>query len=145
MLLKSYFIAWRNLPSDTVSSFVLSVSVSGTRFGCRNLEESGCSLYWYCRQKPSGTKGENITLKSMQRPSQHLAFILTCHLIHVVYCGGGVCWGTFAIFLQDYKPEEDPCKFKSVKTGRGPLGPDWKVQLFWCKHLSRQRHIFQPL
>lgn len=28
---------------------------------------------------------------------------------------------------QDYKPEEDPCKFKSVKTGRGPLGPDWRV------------------
>lgn len=32
---------------------------------------------------------------------------------------------------QDYKPEEDPCRFKSVKTGRGPLGPDWKVQ--YCK------------
>lgn len=30
--------------------------------------------------------------------------------------------------LQDYKPEEDPSKYKSVKTSRGPLGPDWKVQ-----------------
>ncbi|KAI3373675.1 hypothetical protein L3Q82_022269 [Scortum barcoo] len=30
---------------------------------------------------------------------------------------------------KDYKPEEDPCKFKSVKTGRGPLGPDWKKEL----------------
>lgn len=29
---------------------------------------------------------------------------------------------------QDYKAEEDPAKFKSVKTGRGPLGPNWKVQ-----------------
>lgn len=29
--------------------------------------------------------------------------------------------------VQDYKPEEDPCRYKSVKTGRGPLGPDWKV------------------
>lgn len=29
--------------------------------------------------------------------------------------------------MQDYKPEEDPAKFKSVKTGRGPLGPNWKV------------------
>ncbi|KAG7164155.1 Phosphatidylinositol transfer protein alpha isoform-like 1 [Homarus americanus] len=26
----------------------------------------------------------------------------------------------------DYKPDEDPSKFKSVKTGRGPLqGPEW--------------------
>lgn len=29
---------------------------------------------------------------------------------------------------QDYKAEEDPAKFKSVKTGRGPLGANWKVQ-----------------
>lgn len=26
----------------------------------------------------------------------------------------------------DYKPDEDPTKFKSEKTGRGPLiGPEW--------------------
>lgn len=26
----------------------------------------------------------------------------------------------------DYKPDEDPTKFKSSKTGRGPLvGPNW--------------------
>ncbi|KAI9542389.1 hypothetical protein NQZ68_020736 [Dissostichus eleginoides] len=30
---------------------------------------------------------------------------------------------------KDYKPEEDPCRYKSVKTGRGPLGPDWKKEL----------------
>uniref|UniRef100_A0A6I8NEG3 Phosphatidylinositol transfer protein N-terminal domain-containing protein n=1 Tax=Ornithorhynchus anatinus TaxID=9258 RepID=A0A6I8NEG3_ORNAN len=30
---------------------------------------------------------------------------------------------------QDYKPEEDPALFKSVKTGRGPLGPDWQREL----------------
>ncbi|XP_062238699.1 phosphatidylinositol transfer protein beta isoform-like isoform X1 [Platichthys flesus] len=29
----------------------------------------------------------------------------------------------------DYKPDEDPTKFKSVKTGRGPLGPNWKREL----------------
>uniref|UniRef100_A0A8C9ZEB1 Phosphatidylinositol transfer protein beta isoform n=1 Tax=Sander lucioperca TaxID=283035 RepID=A0A8C9ZEB1_SANLU len=27
----------------------------------------------------------------------------------------------------DYKPEEDPALFHSAKTGRGPLGPEWKV------------------
>lgn len=29
--------------------------------------------------------------------------------------------------LQDYKPDEDPALFHSEKTGRGPLGPNWKV------------------
>ncbi|GLD52374.1 phosphatidylinositol transfer protein beta isoform isoform X2 [Lates japonicus] len=31
--------------------------------------------------------------------------------------------------MQDYKPDEDPTTFKSVKTGRGPLGPTWKKEL----------------
>ncbi|AWO98517.1 putative phosphatidylinositol transfer protein beta [Scophthalmus maximus] len=30
---------------------------------------------------------------------------------------------------KDYKPEMDPALFKSEKTGRGPLGPDWKKDL----------------
>ncbi|CAB1348681.1 unnamed protein product [Coregonus sp. 'balchen'] len=29
---------------------------------------------------------------------------------------------------KDYKPEEDPAIFKSEKTGRGPLGPNWKQE-----------------
>ncbi|KAJ7994255.1 hypothetical protein DPEC_G00263990 [Dallia pectoralis] len=29
----------------------------------------------------------------------------------------------------DYKAEEDPSLFKSVKTSRGPLGPNWKKEL----------------
>lgn len=34
----------------------------------------------------------------------------------------------FFFSFQDYKPEEDPALFQSAKTGRGPLGPDWKVE-----------------
>ncbi|KAI4789038.1 hypothetical protein KUCAC02_035332, partial [Chaenocephalus aceratus] len=30
---------------------------------------------------------------------------------------------------KDYNPEHDPAIFKSVKTGRGPLGPEWKKEL----------------
>ncbi|KAJ8286275.1 hypothetical protein GJAV_G00036550 [Gymnothorax javanicus] len=30
---------------------------------------------------------------------------------------------------KDYKKEEDPTLFKSEKTGRGPLGPNWKEEL----------------
>uniref|UniRef100_A0AAR2KD60 Phosphatidylinositol transfer protein beta isoform n=1 Tax=Pygocentrus nattereri TaxID=42514 RepID=A0AAR2KD60_PYGNA len=29
----------------------------------------------------------------------------------------------------DYKADEDPALFKSTKTGRGPLGPNWKKEL----------------
>ncbi|XP_073695554.1 phosphatidylinositol transfer protein beta isoform-like [Garra rufa] len=31
--------------------------------------------------------------------------------------------------IQDYKADEDPAVFKTVKTGRGPLGPNWKKEL----------------
>ncbi|KAJ3591124.1 hypothetical protein NHX12_009071, partial [Muraenolepis orangiensis] len=30
---------------------------------------------------------------------------------------------------KDYKPDEDPATFVSKKTGRGPLGPNWKTEL----------------
>uniref|UniRef100_A0A8C8ZRD5 Phosphatidylinositol transfer protein alpha isoform n=1 Tax=Prolemur simus TaxID=1328070 RepID=A0A8C8ZRD5_PROSS len=33
------------------------------------------------------------------------------------------------VLSKDYKSEEDPAKFKSIKTGRGPLGPNWKQEL----------------
>ncbi|KAK1899535.1 Phosphatidylinositol transfer protein alpha isoform [Dissostichus eleginoides] len=32
-----------------------------------------------------------------------------------------------SISPKDYNPEHDPAIFKSVKTGRGPLGPEWKL------------------
>ncbi|KAI3354490.1 hypothetical protein L3Q82_019002, partial [Scortum barcoo] len=34
-----------------------------------------------------------------------------------------------AINSKDYKADQDPAIFKSQKTGRGPLGPDWKKEL----------------
>uniref|UniRef100_A0A087Y5J5 Phosphatidylinositol transfer protein beta isoform n=1 Tax=Poecilia formosa TaxID=48698 RepID=A0A087Y5J5_POEFO len=33
------------------------------------------------------------------------------------------------VSASDYKPDEDPANFKSVKTGRGPLEPTWKQDL----------------
>ncbi|KAM6163667.1 phosphatidylinositol transfer protein alpha isoform [Rhynchocyon petersi] len=33
------------------------------------------------------------------------------------------------VLSKDYKAEEDPAKFKSIKTGRGPLGANWKQEL----------------
>uniref|UniRef100_A0A8C8DQY8 Phosphatidylinositol transfer protein alpha isoform n=1 Tax=Oryzias sinensis TaxID=183150 RepID=A0A8C8DQY8_9TELE len=34
-----------------------------------------------------------------------------------------------SISSKDYKADQDPSIFKSEKTGRGPLGPDWKSEL----------------
>ncbi|TSK16138.1 Phosphatidylinositol transfer protein alpha isoform [Bagarius yarrelli] len=45
---------------------------------------------------------------------------------------------------KDYKPEEDPAKFKSAKTGRGPLGPDWKKELpkkTECPHMCAYKLV----
>ncbi len=32
----------------------------------------------------------------------------------------------FDNFKKEYNPKEDPAKFASKKTGRGPLGPNWQ-------------------
>lgn len=58
-------------------------------------------------------------------------FILRPMFIHVIPVTSFMLFILgFCVSLQDYKPEEDPCRYKSVKTGRGPLGPDWKVWSF---------------
>ena len=47
------------------------------------------------------------------------------------------------IITQDYKPEEDPSKFQSTKTGRGPLQPDWKVHI--CIHVCTYVHKYNHM
>ncbi|XP_033934677.1 phosphatidylinositol transfer protein alpha isoform-like [Pseudochaenichthys georgianus] len=43
-----------------------------------------------------------------------------------------------SICPKDYNPEHDPAIFKSVKTGRGPLGPEWKMENRVFTHFHRQ-------
>ncbi|MGH0147462.1 UNVERIFIED_CONTAM: hypothetical protein FKN15_049576 [Acipenser sinensis] len=48
------------------------------------------------------------------------------------------------VHQRDYKPDEDPSKFKSAKTGRGPLGPDWKKELSQktdCPHMCAYKLV----
>ncbi|XP_071327962.1 phosphatidylinositol transfer protein alpha isoform-like [Trachinotus anak] len=48
------------------------------------------------------------------------------------------------ISAKDYKPEHDPAIFKSEKTGRGPLGPDWKKELVNnpnCPHMCAYKLV----
>ncbi|CAN9511142.1 unnamed protein product [Ophioblennius macclurei] len=45
---------------------------------------------------------------------------------------------------KEYKKEEDPAKFKSEKTGRGPLEPDWKTKLATskeCPHMCAYKLV----
>ncbi|KAK2121310.1 hypothetical protein P7K49_002696 [Saguinus oedipus] len=45
-----------------------------------------------------------------------------------VKTGMGMLYSLNAI-IHDYKADEDPALFQSVKTKRGPLGPNWKKEL----------------
>ncbi|XP_070685342.1 phosphatidylinositol transfer protein alpha isoform-like [Pempheris klunzingeri] len=48
------------------------------------------------------------------------------------------------ISAKDYKKEHDPAIFKSQKTGRGPLGPDWKKELAnnpSCPHMCAYKLV----
>ncbi|KAM7413651.1 hypothetical protein PAMA_020844 [Pampus argenteus] len=48
------------------------------------------------------------------------------------------------IASKDYKPDQDPAIFKSEKTGRGPLGPDWKKELAnnpSCPHMCAYKLV----
>nr|XP_057936706.1 phosphatidylinositol transfer protein alpha isoform-like [Doryrhamphus excisus] len=45
---------------------------------------------------------------------------------------------------KDYKEDQDPAIFRSEKTGRGPLGPDWKKELVnnpSCPHMCAYKLV----
>lgn len=45
------------------------------------------------------------------------------------------------INTKEYNPDHDPTIFKSEKTGRGPLGPDWKKELGDCPHMCAYKLV----
>ncbi|CAL8360269.1 unnamed protein product [Merluccius merluccius] len=45
---------------------------------------------------------------------------------------------------KDYKPDQDPATFVSKKTNRGPLGPNWKMELqnnTSCPHMCAYKLV----
>ncbi|KAM9812365.1 phosphatidylinositol transfer protein alpha isoform-like [Syngnathus typhle] len=49
-----------------------------------------------------------------------------------------------AISDNDYKADQDPAIFKSEKTGRGPLGPEWKKEILnnpSCPHMCAYKLV----
>uniref|UniRef100_A0A4W5KUN0 Phosphatidylinositol transfer protein alpha isoform n=1 Tax=Hucho hucho TaxID=62062 RepID=A0A4W5KUN0_9TELE len=94
-----------------------------------NIHEKAWNAYPYCRT--GNTRAHTHRL---------MAFVITRHAescnLYLWSWQLNLLWNTiifvllrFTVRAQDYKREEDPSKFKSVKTGRGPLGPDWKKEL----------------
>lgn len=98
---------------------------TGTRTRQKHMGISWGCWYWHCWQKFHKCKGKKKTFCMFVEsrtgfesdfPISGLDNLATLSII--------VC---LAFFPQDYKPDQDPAIFKSEKTGRGPLGPDWKV------------------
>ena len=56
-----------------------------------------------------------------------------------------VCFTLYVmnIIMQDYKPDEDPSKFQSTKTGRGPLQPNWMVRTYLHTYTHTYIHTYR--
>ncbi|XP_006891153.1 PREDICTED: phosphatidylinositol transfer protein alpha isoform [Elephantulus edwardii] len=83
--------------------------------GALNIHEKAWNAYPYCR-----------TGVSNLRPKVHKLEPETWKHVEAVYIDIA---DRSQVLSKDYKAEEDPSKFKSSKTGRGPLGPNWKQEL----------------
>uniref|UniRef100_A0A8C6PPV1 Phosphatidylinositol transfer protein beta isoform n=1 Tax=Nothobranchius furzeri TaxID=105023 RepID=A0A8C6PPV1_NOTFU len=94
--------------------------------------EKAWNAYPYCRTSESSTLSFFIKIETWHKPD-----LGTQENVHKL---DSSTWQNVAVVpidiadrsqvsAADYKPDEDPAIFKSVKTGRGPLGPNWKKEL----------------
>jgi hypothetical protein len=115
--------------ASRVPKFIKAIAPKGSL----DIHEEAWNAYPYCRTvitNPDYMK-ENFFIKV---ETMHLEDCGTCENAHnlsqedlkarqVVY----IDIANDRVASGDYKPEWDPAKYKSEKTGRGPLvGPDWK-------------------
>ncbi|MFT7818376.1 phosphatidylinositol transfer protein alpha isoform [Arapaima gigas] len=102
-----------------------------------NIHEKAWNAYPYCRTGeccPNEYMKDNFLIKIETWHKPDLGTLENVHgldpetwkKVDVVYIDIG---DRNQVEPKDYKPEEDPSIFKSIKTGRGPLGPDWKKEL----------------
>ncbi|XP_029467066.1 phosphatidylinositol transfer protein alpha isoform isoform X3 [Rhinatrema bivittatum] len=93
--------------------------------GALNMHEKAWNAYPYCRTIITVHRLEPDTWKNVEVVNIDIA-------------------DRRQILPKDYKQEEDPSKFKSIKTGRGPLGPDWKKLLGQqsdCPHMCAYKLV----
>ena len=67
-------------------------------------------------------------------PSVYIWNVFMCVCVYITF--------SFVVTfpMQDYKPDEDPRKFKSQKTNRGPLCNDWRVSNCQCLYFVHMIH-----
>uniref|UniRef100_A0A8C3NT50 Phosphatidylinositol transfer protein alpha isoform n=1 Tax=Cyanoderma ruficeps TaxID=181631 RepID=A0A8C3NT50_9PASS len=113
--------------------------------GALNIHEKAWNAYPYCRTGECLRKDSGFSLFNEYMKDDFLIKIETWHKSDLgtqenVHKLEPEVWKNVeAIYIdiadrsqvlpKDYKAEEDPARFKSVKTGRGPLGPNWKKDL----------------
>uniref|UniRef100_F7DM80 Phosphatidylinositol transfer protein alpha isoform n=1 Tax=Xenopus tropicalis TaxID=8364 RepID=F7DM80_XENTR len=126
--------------------------------GALNIHEKAWNAYPYCRTKL--ISGPYILLQNEYMKDDFLIKIETWHkpdlgMQENVHKLEPDVWKNVEVvqidiadrsqvLTKDYKPEEDPAKFKSVKTGRGPLCPDWKKTLGQqkdCPHMCAYKLV----
>ncbi|KAM4648374.1 phosphatidylinositol transfer protein alpha isoform [Amazona ochrocephala] len=103
--------------------------------GALNIHEKAWNAYPYCRTGECNEYMKDDFLIKIE--TWHISDLGTQENVHKLE--PDVWKSVEAIYIdiadrsqvlpKDYKAEEDPAKFKSVKTGRGPLGPNWKKEL----------------
>uniref|UniRef100_W5MJE1 Phosphatidylinositol transfer protein alpha isoform n=1 Tax=Lepisosteus oculatus TaxID=7918 RepID=W5MJE1_LEPOC len=124
---------------DSVSLFVLSKVPKFVRMlapdSALNIHEKAWNAYPYCRTVITNEYMKDnflIKIETWHKPDNgtqenvHGLDPDTWKNVEVVHIDIA---DRNQVNAKDYKPDEDPAKFKSVKTGRGPLGPNWKKEL----------------
>uniref|UniRef100_A0A8C9H1D9 Phosphatidylinositol transfer protein alpha isoform n=1 Tax=Piliocolobus tephrosceles TaxID=591936 RepID=A0A8C9H1D9_9PRIM len=99
--------------------------------GALNIHEKAWNAYPYCRTVSILPKGyfiadKNCIVVTHLFPQVHKLEPETWKHVEAIYIDIA---DRSQVLSKDYKAEEDPAKFKSIKTGRGPLGPNWKQEL----------------
>uniref|UniRef100_A0A2K5JUF2 Phosphatidylinositol transfer protein alpha isoform n=1 Tax=Colobus angolensis palliatus TaxID=336983 RepID=A0A2K5JUF2_COLAP len=99
--------------------------------GALNIHEKAWNAYPYCRTVSILPKGyfiadKNCIVVTHLFPQVHKLEPETWKHVEAIYIDIA---DRSQVLTKDYKAEEDPAKFKSIKTGRGPLGPNWKQEL----------------
>ncbi|EHB15483.1 Phosphatidylinositol transfer protein alpha isoform [Heterocephalus glaber] len=101
--------------------------------GAQNIHEKAWNSYPYCRTVITNEYMKEdflIKIETWHKPDlgtqENVHKLETWKHVEPIYID---ITDRSQVLSKDYKAEEDPGKFKSVKTGRGPLGPNWKQEL----------------
>ncbi|KAJ0063369.1 hypothetical protein NL108_002656, partial [Boleophthalmus pectinirostris] len=100
--------------------------------GSLEIHEKAWNAYPYCK---TGTKLEyvgdrfSIEIITWHKPDMGTIENVSHRILNLYSINTTIENTLIQYNTQDYKEDEDPTKFKSVKTGRGPLSAGWQKAL----------------